>query len=648
MQYRREVDGLRALAVIAIILFHAGFQTFGGGYVGVDVFFVISGYLITTVIVSQQRAGRFSLVDFYERRVRRILPALFVVLLTCLPFAWLWLTSEDLKIFSESLIAVSTFTSNFLFWHESGYFDSSAELKPLLHTWSLGVEEQFYLLFPPLMLVTVRLQRRRRQLVLVGLAVVSLALAQWGTISSPSAAFYLLPTRGFELLIGAILAFRSTSPGQFASGHGFSQWGDLIGLLLIAYAILVFDRQTPFPGLYALMPTVGAAFVIAFATPRTLVGKLLGSRLLVGIGLISYSAYLWHQPLFAFIRYRSAREPGNWQMAVLGLAVLGLAFISWKYVETPFRDRRRVTRKQVFLLGFIGSAFFIMTGLIGYFTHDAIQLRATEAQTAVLNTSTLSPRRGDCHTDGANYLRPVDACELNSGKLNWAVFGDSHAVELAYALGEKLSATGEKLKQLSFSQCAPSFGRTVPDQADMIDCAHWTQDAMEFLAKERRIGVVVVTYRIHAHLFGEHDGRFSLRHGAAVTDSEREQRWNSYINVLKYLVAQGKEVVLVLQAPEISDSFPKLLLKASNPTGNIVGMKRALWNERSEFLRKRLHEIPAGVVIVDPANLFCDATNCYAAKSGMAYYFDDNHMSVAGAGIVANEIVNQVARRHPR
>ena len=207
MKYRAEIDGLRALAVIPVILFHAGFELFGGGFVGVDVFFVISGYLITTIIINEMDEGKFSLVNFYERRARRILPALFFVMLVCLPFAWYWLLPSDLKDFSQSVVAVAIFSSNILFWRESGYFDTAAELKPLLHTWSLAVEEQYYLLFPLFLLLTWRLGKKWI-LVLLGIAFpISLGLAHWAAYNNPSADFYLLPTRGWELLLGVFAGF---------------------------------------------------------------------------------------------------------------------------------------------------------------------------------------------------------------------------------------------------------------------------------------------------------------------------------------------------------------------------------------------------------------------------------------------------------
>lgn len=207
MKYRREIDGLRALAVLPVIFFHAGFKAFEGGFVGVDIFFVISGYLITNIILSDLNAGKFSIVTFYERRARRILPALFFVMLCCLPFAWLWLVPTHLEDFCQSMAAVSVFSSNILFWRESGYFGVASELKPLLHTWSLAVEEQYYLFFPLFLLGLWKLRKRWIFGSLALVAIVSLLLAQWGAYNKPAATFFLLPTRGWELAIGALIAF---------------------------------------------------------------------------------------------------------------------------------------------------------------------------------------------------------------------------------------------------------------------------------------------------------------------------------------------------------------------------------------------------------------------------------------------------------
>jgi peptidoglycan/LPS O-acetylase OafA/YrhL len=366
MEYRREIDGLRALAVVPVILFHAGIEGFGGGFVGVDVFFVISGYLITSIIANELQSGTFSIARFYERRARRILPALFVVMLACLPFAWFWLQPAEARDFAQSLVAVPLFASNFLFWSESGYFDTAAEFKPLLHTWSLAVEEQYYVVFPLLLMLVWRLGRKGVWALLAAIAIASLMLAHWGTSAEPVATFYLLPARGWELLIGALVALYLNAPKRPVHPAGVDQIGALLGVVLVLYSIVAFDKATPFPSFYALIPTIGTALLILCAGERTLVGRLLSRPLLVGIGLVSYSAYLWHQPMFAFARQTSPGEPSRVLLGALAACSLALAFLTWKYVESPFRDRKRFDRRFIFSASALASMFFIAVGLIGH------------------------------------------------------------------------------------------------------------------------------------------------------------------------------------------------------------------------------------------------------------------------------------------
>ncbi|GCL63479.1 acyltransferase family protein [Pseudaquabacterium pictum] len=355
MKYRPEVDGLRAIAVLSVILFHAGFEWVRGGYVGVDIFFVISGYLITTLILSEHAAGRFSLATFYERRARRILPALFFVMAVCIPFAWFWMLPYQLKDFAKSVLSVLVFSSNVLFWRESGYFEAATELKPLLHTWSLAIEEQFYVVFPLVVMVTWRLGRRALPVLVVLALITSLGLAEWASRKGIIVAnFYLLPTRAWELLIGSAVAMYLLRHPQRPSPLAGA--GALLGLVMVLFSILRFDRTTPFPSLLALVPTVGAALMIVFAQAGGLVYRLLASPPAVGIGVISYSAYLWHQPLFAFARLMlpDPSRPG-WLYAALIAATLALGWISWKHVEQPFRGRGWLSRRQVFLGALVGS-----------------------------------------------------------------------------------------------------------------------------------------------------------------------------------------------------------------------------------------------------------------------------------------------------
>jgi len=435
MDYRREIDGLRALAVLSVILFHARLHAFSGGFVGVDVFFVISGYLINSLIFVETRAGVFTLAGFYERRARRILPPLFLVMFACLPFAWLWMLPGDIRDFSESMVAVCAFSSNILFWRESGYFGSATDWKPLVHTWSLAVEEQYYLLYPLFLLLVRRLGKRWMVGALVATAVISLAAAQWGSRYHPQAAFYLLPARGWELLLGAFAALYSlgekTTRAKAQTSALVNQSGSLCGLLLICCAVFLFDEDTPYPSVYTLIPTVGTALIILFANPLTLAGRLLGSRALVGLGLISYSLYLWHQPLFAFARHRSASEPSEATFLTLSLVAIALAYLSWKYVEQPFRNRNLIRRPLLLQWSVITTVILVALGLLGYVSKGFSYRYGTEDRYLV----ELNPYAARSYVP-ARFMELTLRQFDRSDKKKVIIVGDSYAEDLVNAVYE--------------------------------------------------------------------------------------------------------------------------------------------------------------------------------------------------------------------
>ena len=375
MRHRAEIDGLRALAVLPVLLFHADFAMFGGGFVGVDVFFVISGYLITTIIVNERLAGRYSLRHFYARRIRRILPALIVVVLCSVPFAWFLMRPDQLNDFAQSVVASSFMASNILFYIESGYFDLAANQKPLLHTWSLAVEEQYYLIYPLFLAVLWRWRAREtsafdehRPLAPLGawllvVLIASLLLAEWGWRHEPAGNFYLMPTRMWELLIGALVALTMIDARSLAS-TGRAGWLAMIGLAMLVYAIFAFDENVPFPSLYALIPTLGTALIIRFAGPGNLTGRLLSVQWLTGVGLISYSLYLWHQPVLVFTRTYLPEDPTTWQLWLALGVCFPLAWLSWRFVEAPFRSRRTLTTPAVLLLTGFGTVLSAGLGVM--------------------------------------------------------------------------------------------------------------------------------------------------------------------------------------------------------------------------------------------------------------------------------------------
>ncbi|WP_103174942.1 acyltransferase family protein [Paracoccus sp. SY] len=467
MKYRPEIDGLRSVAVLPVILFHAGVGIFSGGYVGVDVFFVISGYLITTIILGQIVEGRFSLLDFYNRRSRRILPALFLVIACTIPPAFLLMLPSQFQDFSQSVAAVSIFSSNILFWLESGYFSAAAELKPLLHTWSLAVEEQYYVLFPLLLLGLWRLGARTALLILGAIFAASLVASQVLATRAPGANFYLLPSRAWELLAGSLCAIWIIRSGR--SGNALLS---TLGLALILASIFVYDSDTPFPSIYALAPVGGTALIILFADAGTPAGRLLSMRAPVFIGLISYSAYLWHQPLFALARLaHHDQEPPLALMMGLAVASLGLAFLSWKYVEQPARHHpwpvRRVLGATV-----VGSVLFVSVGLgLNYSGAQQAWFTASLApqNRPLLNRITQMARMDHFATENSDPCRffvtdydastdaQVEQCFVQHGPA-LAIMGDSHALDVWKAM--EAASDAPFLLGLPQQECRPHIAGT--------------------------------------------------------------------------------------------------------------------------------------------------------------------------------------------
>jgi peptidoglycan/LPS O-acetylase OafA/YrhL len=444
MKYRREVDGLRAVAVMTVILFHAGVAGFGGGFLGVDVFFVISGYLISTILMAEVEGDRFSLVKFYERRARRILPALYVMMAAVTVAAALVLMPDDLTRFARSLVAVPLFGSNVLFWQESGYFAATNELKPLLHTWSLAVEEQFYLLFPLMLLL---LRRRSRSFALASFALlfaVSLAAADWGSLHKPTPAFFLLPTRFWEPLAGVFVAYAVGAGWRDRLPVRLAAILSTLGLAMVAVAVAAFDSSTPTPGLSTLLPVVGTMLYLTWSRPTDPAGWLLSTKAMVGVGLVSYSAYLWHQPLFALSRYLSAGALSVAGQAGLIALTFALAYASWRWVEQPFRDAR-FNQARIFRWSLAGSLAFVAVGgagiAAGGFESRFVASLSPADQTLYAsmkeNTGDRADRApkalGECQ-----FLAPMpteafkarfDDCAAKYGTADLVV-GDSHGLQL--------------------------------------------------------------------------------------------------------------------------------------------------------------------------------------------------------------------------
>ena len=430
LSYRAEIDGLRAIAVVSVILYHTKLVLFGrewfeGGYIGVDIFFVISGYLITRIILSElYEKNSFSFLNFYERRARRILPMLFLVIFVSIPIAWQKLLPSDFVEYAESIFASLLFGSNFFFYFSTTeYGADNALLKPLLHTWSLGVEEQFYFVFPIIAIIAFKHFRKHFLTVLVVLSLLSLQFAELMEVRNSSLNFYLPFSRFWELMVGSILAYRELNY-KVEQENNWTQLLPMLGLCLVTYSVLFFDSKTPHPSFHTIIPIFGIALIVGFSSKKELVGKVLGSKPFVWIGLISYSAYLWHFPIFAFSRI-GGTELSNYDRFEGILVTLLLSVISYRFVERLFRNNVMSSKLFALLASFLAAAL-IGLGSLSVYLFD------------IKNIENFSRARANAILDKGAFLeawRDQATAEFketnfdNSKRKKVLLVGNSHAVD---------------------------------------------------------------------------------------------------------------------------------------------------------------------------------------------------------------------------
>jgi len=598
MQHRPEIDGLRAVAILPVVLFHAGVTAFSGGYVGVDVFFVISGFLITGLIKEELEAGRFSILGFYNRRVRRILPALAFTAIGTSLAAFVFLLPSFLVDFSKSLVSVSTFVSNFYFWKASGYFENSAHLRPMLHTWSLAVEEQFYIFMPIAAFIVYRFLSQRWFLIFGAGALASLALSIYATQVGPTANFFLLPTRAWELLLGALLA---ALPVRRDAGW-ISQGGSLAGLALIAWAVFAYDEATPFPGAAALPPCIGTAFAIYFADPRrTFVGRLLTLKPMIAIGLISYSLYLVHWPIAVFWRYLTLEAPSLWGAAIIASVSIALAAFSWKFIEQPFRRRGKTSNLRVIGAGLGALALIGVVGGIGWAMNGLPQrVPAQQAQPQSAETTAGLWRNGTCFLEGnLDYSAwRAEACVINpGGEIPTLLWGDSFAAHYAPGLLEAAQGGPTRVYQYTAAGCPPalsyySFARP--------NCQAFNRNALR-LIEELGIRRVILSARwVDLRLRGLGQMR----------------------STLEALAASNVEVYVIGQSPMFITDVAVIAARRGGDSWSL---------SIDATVNEELRELSNGAVFVDPLEELCESGRCRYREHGQFLYWDYGHFSSYGS-----------------
>jgi peptidoglycan/LPS O-acetylase OafA/YrhL len=608
--YRPDIDGLRTLAVIPVILFHAGFSSLGsfriapGGYVGVDVFFVISGFLISRIIYSEVNSRSYSVVGFYSRRVKRIFPALFVVYLVCLALGATRGIMEDAAEIRNAVVASIFFVSNVYFAAHAGYFDSALQSNPLLHTWSLSIEEQFYIIFP-IILLALRKQTHQMRITVLGLlALASLGASIYLTRTAPDVAYYSMAARAWELALGGLLGivtFRRLAPWQ-------SEALGVAGLLAIVTAVVFFSKTTSFPGYAALLPTLGAAAIILSGTDhRTAVARFLGCYPMRQVGLISYSLYLWHWPVLVFMRQAGYSSRSD---ALVAIAIcFVLSWLSWRFVEQPFRKTGPAIKPQTFVAG--GAAVMAITAILAFVSVplNTILLPMSDHARTIAQFDTQpsikSMRGGSCflNRDAKDFsvYRKDECLFVDPTRANVLLLGDSHAAQYFEALRQ--ANPDANILQATASGCLPLLNTRGERRCE--DLFHFVTE--EFLPKNR-MDVIIIS------------GRWS------------EGAVDRAYKTAEKLLAHAGQIIIIGPNIEFASDFPRVLVAADvHKEPNLVDfyISRAPRQVDKEFLSR--NGAKPGVSYISYYETMCRQGCPTFSSSGDPLLFDENHLSLSAA-----------------
>jgi len=637
--HRRDIDGLRGLAVAGVVAYHFGLGV-PGGYGGVDVFFVISGFLIAGIIKSELEAGIFSIANFYVRRIRRILPALTVCLIASTIAATLFLFPSDFKAYGLSLLAAALSVSNFHFMSKTGYFDSEATQKPILHTWSLGVEEQFYIVFPLLLLLLFRYARKSILPVLWILVIGSLVYSCHGVAKDADKAFFSTAGRAWELGIGALLAFGALPKLR---ARGLLEAEAAIGVGLVAFCFLCYTDQTRFPGLAALPLCLGTALIIHSGTPSqtTAVASLLSSRPIVGLGLISYSVYLWHWPLLVFGLYRwpsiFSGTGSHTALWLLGSVSFGIGALSWAFVEQPFRRMQRLPRATAFISGGLATVLTIAIASMVDKRPTWLQHWPQPIQAMQFKKTVSGDKRGLARAEGwpdNTYIVGEPGSEPDT-----VVWGDSHGVAMIPGFVSYQRATGQGAIIAAQPGCRPLVSVSLRQNRRGDGCERHNAEVFDAILQQHGVKRVILIgfWSVLAKRLGrDPNGDIALRENG----SEHGQIFEAALrSLIGKLTERGKEVVIVGPIP----------IQKFNVTPAVA--RYIIWNEPlpPELTRAQLFEDMAvmfdifarmatlpHVLVVYPDKYLCDAQGCDYVENNVPLYSDDNHLTPAGTAKLAD------------
>jgi peptidoglycan/LPS O-acetylase OafA/YrhL len=644
MQYRPAIDGLRAAAVILVLLFHAKMPFVSGGFVGVDVFFVISGYLITSLIQHEQASGRFTLAGFYERRMRRILPAFFLVTLAIVVVAVFVMLPKELGRLTPSVVAATLFVSNFYFWWQGGnYLRDPPESEPLLHTWSLAIEEQFYLMFPIAMLWAMRLFKRL-DLIFIVVGIASLAGSVYLTSTHPRGAFYFSPGRAWELLLGAWLAVSRSKDRVPEWIRPALQWA---GLGAITAAACLYTTQTPFPGLAALVPCVGTLLLIAWCDRESRLIGWLSHPLVVWVGLISYPLYLWHWPALVLARATLIREPDPYEITALYLLSVVLAAATWRYLETPIRARKgRGSAKAVFAgAATAGGVVILLSASLNvgarFWTMPPDAARILEA------AEDYAPRSSPCHNWDRVGMDKLSDCTIGAAGrpgFDFVLWGDSHAGAIGAATDTAGHQTEKRGLQLTADSCPPLLGMRIFDQGGETHCEAYNDAALRLV---RQLGIrQAILAGAWIQYVAAPGTVIRLRQDPGSASDNLAVLQRSLQQTIERLRAIDTNVLLVGPVPEIGWHVPTALAKMAwhgQPLREGPAFADFLQSEQPILAELKKWE-RNGVPVVYPHERLCKST-CAVRLGDTILYSDSEHLTKKGAELLLPQLARYLSER---
>jgi len=650
-KYRPDIDGLRAVAVLLVLFFHTDFG-FSGGYVGVDVFFVISGFLITGLIVKNQQKDQFSLATFWGRRIRRIVPAAFVVVVvTLLAGAWILLPA-DYEQLAESTIYQQLMLANDFFYRNLNYFDGPSETKALLHTWSLAVEEQFYLAFPLLLIFLRRFSARTSAITLSILALLSFSYSQWAVASQPSAAFFLLPSRMWELLIGAILVFvPAPNPASSRKVRFCCEWMGFLGLGGIVASGILFNSSTPFPGMAALLPCVATAFVIySNVHCLTTAGKILSNQSMIFIGLISYSLYLWHWPILALAHYHFGHTLTFTTQITALLLSFFCAWLSWRFIETPFRQGFKKTTLPRTVAITIACATLLISVSVWIDHTKGLSWRLPSHVYQLIQDNDV-PKRFRCTTEQVRSGElPVLGIRPSAGEpVDFIVWGDSHAMAtgtLFEILATEYQQHGRMAARSAIAPLIQTWRTSTHREAP-----RWNDEVLQFI-QQHNVPHVFLISRWAVGIEGRPDGDLSSLISNEHTElrSRRDARQvfqQQLQQTLQELSQAGTHVWIIQQVPLQKSNPEHLVVRAALANMGIpTGVSLTTHQQRQEHANRIIHQVAAtmpNVTVLDPARVCFDTNeqSILGDQQGV-FYADDDHLSPHGAEILLRPLLEPV------